>query len=166
MRREGKPVKARDEASAANQSRPAIIALSIFTLRFITNWRIALRAVSAEELDIESILIVVSVTAIGAEKFTRGGLESQLNDLAEAMPEGRLAKCNLSSIANATGVHREKVRRKVNHLECIGVLEREPNGAIRVRAAVAARPEVKRLIIAQNEALRRLLDHTELFKRS
>ena len=128
------------------KTRPAIILLSLFALRFVGDWVGVLRALSSEDADVETWLIVVSVTAIGAEKFTRGGLPQDLDDLETAMPQGQLSRCNLSSIAAATGLNRETVRRKANWLVSQGILEREDDGAIRASAAVAGSPEVRKLV--------------------
>jgi Fic family protein len=138
------------------KTRPAIILLSLFTLRYISDWLRVLRQLSHDDVDLETWLIVISVTAIGAEKFLRSGLQEDLHDLRVAMPTDRLAKCNLSSIAAATGLNRETVRRKVNWLLQAGILEREASGAIRASATVAARPEVQKLIAMQIEALRQV----------
>lgn len=139
-------------------SRPASIALCIFTIRLMENWRRMFGAIMSKPTDADTTLIIVAVTSICSEKFTRSGLETELHSLSVAMPEGLLAKCNVSSIAAATGLNRETVRRKVAELERLEVLQRETGGGLRVSAAVAARPEIQDMIQSQMSAVRRLLD--------
>lgn len=154
------PATARSFPLTQPQTRPAIILLSLFTLRFIGTWIQVLRQLTSKEADLETWLIVIAVTAIGAEKFTRGGgLARELNDLSVPMPEGALSKCNLSSVSAATGLNREMVRRKVNWLIAAGILEKESNGAIRASAAITQRPEVRKLVSEQIQAVRRLNAH-------
>lgn len=93
------------EVGTLNSSRPTVIALSIFTLRLVENWRSMLDAIMSEPADVDTVLILVAVAAVGGEKFKRGGLEDELQSLSVAMPEGRLTKCNVSSIAAATGMN-------------------------------------------------------------
>ena len=135
-----------------------MIFLSDFTLQFIGRWLGVLRQLSSEEADLETWLIVVSVTVIGARKFMRGGLDEGLRDLGVAMPRGQLDKCNLSTIAAATGLNRETVRRKVNWLIAAGILEKEGSRALRATSAVTGRPEVQRLVRDQIRAVRQLND--------
>lgn len=138
------------------QTRPAIILLSDFTLRFIGRWIGVLRQLSSEEADLETWLIVVSVTVVGARKFLRESLDEDLQDLSVAMPAGQLDKCNLSSISAATGLNRETVRRKVNWLIAAGILEKEGTRDVRASPVVTSRPEVHRLVLDQVKAVRRL----------
>jgi DNA-binding IclR family transcriptional regulator len=71
------------------------------------------------------------------------------------MPQGQLAKCNLRSIASATGIHRETVRRKVSKLQLSGILFADPVDGIRVTPSFAAREEVSRVVESQVDALAR-----------
>jgi DNA-binding transcriptional ArsR family regulator len=136
------------------KSRPAVIALVVLTLRLMENWRGIVREIGGDDPDTDAAMITLAVVAIGAEKFTRADLDPELGSLAMAMPPGRLNKCNISSIASATGINRETVRRKVARLQELGILSRkqEPDG-IRVTSAFAAREEVQRSVHAQVDAL-------------
>ena len=141
-----------------DSSRPAVIALIVLTLRLMENWRTVVAAMGEEAPDSESALIVMAVVAVGAEKFTRAELEPELRSLAEPMPSGRLSRCNISSVAAATGISRETVRRRVLHLVARGILEKDPVDGIRVAASFAGRPEVRSIVQAQVEALVRAAD--------
>lgn len=145
------------------KSRPGVIALIVLTLRLMENWRAVISLATSETLDADSGLIVLAVVAIGAEKFTRDELEPELGSLAAKMPPGRLSRCNVTSIAAATGIKRETVRRKVLQLQALGILEKvEPDG-IRVSAAFAARPEVRSIVQAQVDAVVRATNQLRSF---
>lgn len=88
-------------------------------------------------MDMESTLIVIGAVAIGADRFTRGGLNKELQSRSVRMPQEGLAKANLSSIASASGLNREKVRRKVKQLREIGMLRYEIGGGLGVSSEVA-----------------------------
>lgn len=135
------------------RSRPAVITMCVLTLRLMENWRAVVRQAGDDPTDADCALIVMAVVAIGAEKFTRGELGAELHSLTQAMPQGRLNKCNLRSIASATGIHRETVRRKVSKLQQLGILDYDPVDGIRVPPSFAAREEVLEIIEAQIEAL-------------
>ncbi len=154
------------EVGTLNSSRPTVIALSIFTLRLVENWRSMLDAIMSEPADVDTVLIMVAVAAVGGEKFKRGGLEDELQSLSVAMPEGRLTNCNVSSIAAATGMNRETARRKVAKLEQIGMLQREGGGGLRVNPAVAMKPEVQDMIRYQLRAVSCLTDQLSVIARS
>lgn len=151
----------RDDAGfIRKKSRPISIVLSMLTLRLIENWQTLLKSYEHAEIDdLDCTLIVLSVVAIGAEKFTRRGLEQHYLDLGNALPAGHLSPCNLSSIASATGIHRETVRRKVRSLVAAGILEKERDDGIRVTPAFAARPTVLKCIRSQIEAISRAVKH-------
>lgn len=139
-------------------SRPAVIALTILTLRLMENWRTVVAAMGEEAPDTDSAMIVMAVVAVGAEKFTRAELEPELRTLAAPMPSGRLSRCNISSVAAATGISRETVRRKISYLIARGILEKDQADGIRVAASFAGRPEVRDIVQAQVEALVRAAD--------
>lgn len=80
--------------------------------------------------DSDTAMILVAVAAITAERFTRAGLTDDQKSLAKAVPLDRLAPCNVSSIASATGLNRETARRRVNALVKAGALNRLEGGEI------------------------------------
>jgi DNA-binding transcriptional regulator YhcF (GntR family) len=140
------------------KSRPTVIALCTLTLRLMENWRSIIREVGLDPTDSDTTMIVMAVVAIGAEKFIRGELEPELHNLKASMPEGRLNAPNVSSIAAATGINRETVRRKVLHLAKIGLLEREEGGGLRVPASFAGRDELRYVIRSQVDAIERTVN--------
>ena len=99
----------------------------MLTLRCMENWR-------HDVEDCEKALILVAVMAICGERFTRGvQIEEEFRDLRTILPEDRIPRCNISSIASATGLNRETARRKVNELIEAGMLERCPAGRVSIR---------------------------------
>lgn len=137
------------------KSRPSVIALCVLTLRLMENWRAVVSQATGRATDTDCTMIVMAVVAIGAEKFTRTHLDSALHNLETAMPQGHLNKSNLSSIASATGINRETVRRKVSGLEKVGILENNEVDGIRVTPSFASRDEVRGIVQAQVDAIAR-----------
>lgn len=136
-----------DDDRASQKSRLVAIRTAQLTLRLMENWR---RRVS----DYDSVMILLAVAAITAEKLTRGGLGRDLEDLSQPLPPGQLGKCNISSIAAATGLNRETVRRKVNQLLDAGRLVRI-DGTLAFNPAVAQTRETVDLVWTQLETVRR-----------
>lgn len=110
------------EAADAN-SRLTGIRLAVLTTRLMELWRRGTR-------DSDTTMILVAIAAITAERFTRGGLSDDQKSLDCEMPLERLAPCNISSIAAATGLNRETARRRVNALIKAGSLIRSEGGEI------------------------------------
>lgn len=82
--------------------------------------------------DHDTAIIALAIVAIVSERLMRAELDPELQTLATPMPESSLAKCNISSIAAATGLNRETIRRKLNRLCDKGLVI---NGAHGVRLA-------------------------------
>lgn len=57
-----------------------------------------------------------------------------------------LQKCNVASIAHATGLNRETTRRKVNDLIARGLLARLADGSIFFREGLTQEPAVRELV--------------------
>lgn len=129
-------------------SRFVAIRIAQATLRLMENWRRHVR-------DYDSAMILLGVGVITAEKLTRTGSNPDLEDLSQPLPPGVLGKCNLASLAAATGLNRETVRRKVNQLLQAGLL-------VRIDGSLALNPKVSRssgmidLVWNQLEAIRRV----------
>lgn len=85
------------------------IRLAMLTLRMRDNW-IKLFG------DHQTALIALAVVVIMSERLMRSELDPELETLTVPMPTANLAKCNLNSIAAATGLNRETTRRKVDQL--------------------------------------------------
>lgn len=107
--------------TVAAKNRLIGIRLAMLTLRIMENWRRLFR-------DNDSAMIALAIAVIMAERLMRSELDSDLESLTVPMPLEALSKCNISSVAAATGLNRETVRRKVNHLMEIGIVVREDGG--------------------------------------
>lgn len=76
------------------------IRLAMLTLRMRDNW---IRLFG----DHQTALIALAIIVIMSERLLRSQLDPELESLVVPMPSEDLAKCNLSSIAAATGLNRE-----------------------------------------------------------
>ena len=129
---------------------------ALMTLRLMEHWR------SHLGIDTDSALIVLATLSVTMEKLTRSEIEPALRDLKRTMPPDRLTKCNVSGIAEATGLNRETARRKVNALVDSGILLRDNEGWLRVRpeytrtvpTAALLKCHLETLVQASNEFLR------------
>src|SRR5690348_15026589 len=115
----------RQEEAVAN-SRPIGLRMALMTLRLLENWRAHLG------LDHDCALIILATAAITMEKFTRLDFEPEHRDIRRTMPPEVLTKCNVSSIAAATGLNRETARRKVEALLSGGMLIADDKGSLRL----------------------------------
>jgi DNA-binding transcriptional ArsR family regulator len=140
-----------DPDGLRRNGRPAAIALTIFTLRCMEQWRQRVD-------DYDEAMIMVSVVAISAERLLRTELPPELRDLANPIDDSRLSRCNVSSIASATGLNRETTRRKVNALIERGLLARREDGGIALRAGRAQEKGLAELIQRQLQAVVRLVN--------
>jgi len=139
-----------DERMVQANSRLSFIRMAMFTLRNMENWRALVD-------DCEKAMILLAISAISGERFTRGeALEPELRDLRTAFPLERLRQCSISSIAAATGFNRETTRRKVNELIEAGILMRSSNGRLRYRPGFIQAETVIELLRKQLEALVRI----------
>ena len=116
-----------DEAKVEGSSRPIGLRFCLMTLRLLEQWRAHLG------IDLDSALIVMATAAITMEKYTRSEFEPAQRDIRTAMASSQLTKCNVRSIAAATGLNRETARRKVKALVDAGILLNE-DGAFRLSA--------------------------------
>lgn len=114
------------------------------TLRLLEHWRLHLG------LDHDSTLIVIATAAITMEKFTRTDFRPDQRDIRTEIRADELTKCNVRSIAAATGINRETARRKVKALVASGILLSEGS-------AVRLNPEYTRSV-ATSEMLSSLLE--------
>ena len=140
-----------DTKAADETSRLTGIMLALLTTRMMELWRRGPR-------DSDTAMIMVAVAAITAERFTRGGLSDDQKTLDWAMPLDKLAPCNVSSIAAATGLNRETARRRVNKLVRSGELIRSENGEIAFPLGRMQDPATARLVRKQLEAVTRFVN--------
>lgn len=126
------------------------------TLRLLEHWR------SHLGVDTASALVVLATASITMEKFTRVDFERELRDIRRTMPPEKLTKCNVASIAAATGMNRETARRKVSALVAAGILLRDEVAALRlspdytrmVPTDALLRSQLETLVFSTNDLLR------------
>lgn len=140
-----------DEERAEAKSRLVGLRLSMLTLRMMENWARHVR-------DYDSAMIMLAVAAITGEKFTRTHLEDDLQDLRRSMPAERLTHCNISSIAEATGLNRETTRRRVNKLVDKGILVRWDDGSVAFNRGLTKNHRTIELVHMQLETLCRTVN--------
>lgn len=131
-----------DPEARALHSRVTFVRLVGLQLRLMELWRGA--AGGHQEA-----LVQMAVGVINADRVTRSITDPRLRSLNNAMPTSLMTKCNLSSIAAATGLNRETVRRVVNRLVANGPLVRSPDGSVNFVEGWAQGPETKELGEAQ-----------------
>jgi hypothetical protein len=137
-----------DDKIAREKSRLVALRIAILSLRSMENWR-------RPFTDYDSIVIVLAIAAISGEKLLRTTLEPEFQDLASPIPPDRLTPCNISSIAEASGLNRETTRRKVNRLLAAGLIQRSADGSISFTPGFSQRSEPIALVRAQLEILNR-----------
>lgn len=137
------------QAEAEGQSRVVAIRLASLTLRFMENWR---REVGGHE----EAMILLAMVAIIAERLLRTTIPDELKDLRKPMPQNDLARCNIASIAEATGINRETVRRKLGKMVEQGNVVRQPDGAYLFSPEFMQQKRVIETIQLQLESLRGL----------
>lgn len=130
-------------------SRPAAIALALFTMRCMEHWK-------HDVADYDRAMILVAVVAITSERLLRAEIEPLERQLARPISSDRLAKCNISSIAAATGINRETTRRKVASLIDQGLLQRSEDGSIGFTPGSLQKASTLQLVRRQLDAVVRL----------
>lgn len=146
-----------EEEAAEAKSRLVHVALLNLNLRFMENWRSAQIHSGSPVLDYESLMILMAVIVISAERVLRANLETDLQSLAQQLPASDVRKVNLSSIAAATAINRETVRRKVSKLEEAGWLMRDKDGIKTVQGSIPY-DVLRGIIRAQLDALTRTVN--------
>jgi len=142
---------------AEAKSRIVHVSLLDLNLRLMENWRSVQIGVNGEALDYDCITILMAIIVIGAEKLLRTELHPELQTLAVRLPQKRLSKVNFSSIAAATAINRETVRRKVNELQKAGMVLRDKDG-IRIVQGVVKFETLREIIDAQLDAITRTIN--------
>lgn len=126
------------------KSRIVALRLVLVTLRCMENWK-------HDVDDYDRAMILVAVGAITAERLLRSDQSPALATMEEPLPSAMIAKCNVSSIAAATGLNRETTRRKVESLMELGLLTRI-DGSITFAEGIIQERSTQDLV-------RRQLDH-------
>jgi CRP-like cAMP-binding protein len=127
-----------DEEQACAKSRVAAHRLISMQLRLLTLWR----DVTGGH---EETLIVMAVVAITGDRLTRARVSPELRNMAHPVPRTLLGRCNISSIAAATGLNRETARRAINRLIDRGILERATDRSIHFTAGRMQGPNAFRI---------------------
>ena len=112
-----------NEDQAAAKSRLTAYRLISMRLRLMALWR----EVTGGH---EESLILMAVVAITGDRLIHNEMSPELRNMANPVPRTLLGRCNISSIAAATGLNRETARRAINRLIDRGVLERAPDRSI------------------------------------
>lgn len=133
-----------NQAEMDRKSRIVGLRLVLLTLRCMGNWK-------REIYDYDRAMILVAVAAITAEHLLRGNRSEDQAALDEPLPPGLMSRCNVSSIAIATGLNRETTRRKVDSLIERGILVRLDNGTITFAPGVIQARSTQELVQRQLE---------------
>ena len=103
----------------------------------------------------EESLVLMAVIAITGDRLTRTDVTPELRNLDNPVPRELLGRCNISSIAIATGLNRETARRVINRLIERGILERSANRSINFTAGRMQGPNAYRISEIQLDELTR-----------
>lgn len=125
-----------DEAQFDEKGRLAGIAVAAYTLRAMEKWR-------ARLTDYDCVMIMIAVIAITAGRLLRTDVAPEYRRLDQPMERPMLARCNISSIAHATGLNRETTRRKVNDLIEQELLTRDADGSVRFRTGLVQEDRIR-----------------------
>ena len=148
------------EAEAAAKSRLVAIRLASLTLRCMENWR---RIAGGYD----ETMILLSVVAIIAERLLRTELPDEFKSLSNPIPTEDFARCSIASIAVATGLNRETVRRKLERLIDSGFLVRLEDGSVIFAPGVLQDQQMLDLIRSQLDSFRQLTEsllHEKVFE--
>ena len=135
-----------DEERASATNRVTAIRAAIMMTRSMEVWR-------GERLDPQNVLIILAVISITSEKLVRADLDPKYHALDVYLPLDQLQGCNVASIAAATGMNRETVRRRVQALIRDGSLIRTEAGAIALPPERVNQRSALELVRRQLEAL-------------
>ncbi|HEY0028970.1 MAG TPA: hypothetical protein VGC35_13980 [Allosphingosinicella sp.] len=142
-----------DPDGADATSRITAIRVALLSARMMELWRRGTR-------DMDTVMILVAVVAITAERLTRSELPEAQKALEEPIPPEMMAPCNVSSIAAATGLNRETARRRVKALVDEGLLVKSDRGEIYFPPGQLQQPAARALIRKQLEAVTRFVNES------
>lgn len=126
----------------ASKSRVLGLRLVLLTLRMMENWK-------HDVEDYDRAMILVAVATITGERILRSAEKDAFASMSTALPSTQMAKCNVSSIASATGLNRETTRRKVRDLLDKGLLSRLADGTISFSPGLIQEPGTEDLVFTQ-----------------
>jgi DNA-binding transcriptional ArsR family regulator len=134
----------------SSRSRLVGIRLAVLTLRMRENWRRLFG-------DDDAHLIALAIVAIVSERLLRTDIDPELQSLERPMPLHELSSCNINSIAAATGLNRETVRRKVGQLVERGLLTKE-RGSVRLAPGFTQQELACEVVKSQLDEIRRAMN--------
>lgn len=135
-----------DEEQADASSRVTAIRSAIMLMRSLEVWR-------QDRLDLPSVFIILAVIAITSEKLMRSDIDPKYRSLSVYLPLEQLQRCNIASVAAATGLNRETVRRRVQDLIDAGTLIRTEAGEIALPPHKVQESSALQLVRRQLEAV-------------
>lgn len=138
------------DAEANANSRVVALRLVALTLRLRTTW-VQLFG------DADSAAIALAIASIHADRLLREDLPPDLRNLSYPLPEHLYRRCNVASIAVATGLNRETTRRKIKKLEQDGVVVRE-GSEVRLAAGLTQQDDLINTVRTQLDNVRRTAD--------
>ena len=147
-----------DQEAISAKSRVGLVHLLNLNLRLMEEWRRAQTGLFGAPLDVESTMILMAVSAMGAENLIRTGDLKNFEDLSTPINSFLLRRCNLSSIAETTGLNREMVRRKVGKLEKRGIVVRDEDGGVRIADGISEQAYVREAVRSQLMAMAATID--------
>lgn len=136
-----------DAENATSKSRLVGIRLAALSLRLRENWARLFG-------DADTAAIALAIVVIISERLMRVELDAELESLSVPMPTEALARCNISSIAAATGFNRETTRRKVDQLVKAGMVIKE-RSIIRLAPGFTQQEIAIEVVKAQLDEVRR-----------
>lgn len=122
------------------------------------SWRKGQVELTGSEIDFSSTMILIATVAISSEKLLRDNSLKGHENLDAPFDRKRLAHCNLSSLAAATGLNRELVRRRVSGLQREGLLVRDSQGGVQLAPGVAQSQAVSDVVATQLQVVTRTVD--------
>jgi hypothetical protein len=140
------------------KSRLALIQVLNLNLRLMEAWRRVQTDLTGTALSSDATMILMAVIAIKTQRVTRTGELQGFEDLSKPLDTGTLRRCNLSSIAAATGLNRETVRRRVTELERLGFAARDVDGGVTIADGLLQQPEVLACIGRQVAAISKTVE--------
>ena len=146
-----------DAAETESKSRLVHLSLLSLNLRMLEQWRSLRLRQAGVALDFETLLILMAIIVIKGEKLIRSELEPELTSFERELPQTHLSRVNLSSIASATSINRETVRRKVKRLEGNGMVRRDEEG-IHIVPGVISVDDLRRVLDAQLHTIKRTVN--------
>lgn len=149
-----------DHGGAEAKSRLVLVLLTTLTMRLMERWRQGIGEVLGHPPDYETTMIIGAIVSINGEKLIRSELEPTLHALKNPLPYDLLSSCNVSSIAEATGLNRETVRRKVNRLISAGLLIKEKH-SLHIAHGLLQLPVASETIDVQLRAVARTANQLE-----